>query len=154
MDESELGKIAEAYCGALVETGLPVRLISTVLAEIQYDGRGRSDSVWDRRRALLITPTPDGLDFVNVVCSDPVNWMNMRTDGVRNFLLLGDIGVPLQVSTFASLSTAMHGAYDKVFAPTDTVAEAVAQLTGKRPERLPPAARTTPDVLRALFQGS
>lgn len=128
-DESETGRTAAAYCDDLVATGIPVRLVPTMVAELQVDEAGRSSSIWDRHRNLLVTPMVG--DYVNVVCGDLVDWERFHTANVRNVLLL----------TVASLQPRdpqpdllrAIARYDAVYAPSDELADAAERATGRRP---------------------
>ena len=129
VDESDLGRAAAVYCDALVATGIPVRLISTCLAQLQIDARGRCSSVWDRHRNLLATPLDS--EYVNVVCSDAQDWVRFRTIDVMNVLLVAEpnlIGAVPQLDLIEAV-----GKYEAICATSSALADAIERITGKRP---------------------
>lgn len=140
-DESGLGRAAAAYCDALVETKLPVRLVSTRVAEIQLDRQGRSSSVWDRHRQLLVTPMDGG--FVNVVCGEPADWLRFHTPAVTNALLLAgeNLGAMVPQTTLMEAVTL----YRLIFVQSEDVADIMQRVTGFRPSI------ATPSELRAAL---
>jgi hypothetical protein len=144
-DDSDLGRAAAAYCDALVDTGTPVRLVSTRVAELQVDRRGKSDSVWDRHRALLTTPMVGG--YVNVVCGEPADWGRFHTQGVTNALLLVDQSLEPRV-TQTDLISAVE-LFDVIYAPSSALANVVERVTGLRPIVVPLG---TPDAGGAFLR--
>lgn len=128
-DESAAGRAAVAFCDVLVATGIPVRLVSTRVAELQLDFQGRSKSIWDRHRQLLIT-LMNG-KFVNVVCGDPNDWVKFHTPGATNVLLLTRENLAPAGATQPELLEAVR-LYD-VFVSDDTVADIAERVTGHRP---------------------
>lgn len=132
-DETEVGRDAASYCDALVKTGIPVRLVSTRVAELQVDQRGRSRSVWDRHRQLLITPMDDA--FVNVVCGLPEDWRKFHTPGARNMLLLVDANLAEEVPQVVLIEAVEL--YERVYVPTSELADVTERVTGKRPTVVP-----------------
>jgi len=132
-DDSELGRAAAAYCDALVDTGTPVRLVSTHVAELQVDSRGRSSSGWDRHRALLTTSMDGG--FVNVVCGDLVDWGRFHTPSVTNALLLAGANFEPRAPQTDLLEVV--ALYDVIYAPSAELASIVERATGLRPIVVP-----------------
>lgn len=130
-DESGLGRAAAAFCDVLVATGIPVRLVSTRVAELQVDKHGNSLSVWDRHRQLLITPM-DGR-FVNVVCGDPNDWVRFHTPGATNVLLLTGSNLAPESATQPELMAAVK-LYLATFVVDETIADIVERVTGHRPQ--------------------
>lgn len=128
-DESDLGRAAATYCDALVDTGMPVRLVSTRAAELQLDGRGRSHSIWDRHRTLLTTPM-DGA-YVNIVCGELADWDRFYTIGVINALLITEQNMEPK-NAQPQLIDAI-GRYDLIYAPSSGLATIVERVTGLRP---------------------
>jgi hypothetical protein len=133
-DESELGRAAVSYCDHLVATGLPVRLVSTKVAELQLDSRGRGGGIWGRYRDLLITPMEGG--YINAVCGEPGDWGKLHTPGAhRNVLLLADPN--LMASVPQSVLMAAVDQYDAVYALTRRLADVIVRVTGKEPHVAP-----------------
>jgi hypothetical protein len=132
-DESDLGRTAALYCDALVRSGLLVRLVSTRVAELQLDGRGRSTSLWDRHRVLLTTPMAG--DYVNVVCGELADWTRFHTTGVKNVLLIAAQNLEPKNSQ-PELMNAIER-YEAVYAPSDALADVVERVTGLRPITIP-----------------
>lgn len=132
-DETEVGRDAAAYCDTLVKTGIPVRLVSARVAELQVDRRGRSSSCWDKHRDLLVTPMDDA--FVNVVCGMPDDWVRFHTPGARNVLLLVDANTDPAVPQ--TILTDAVERYDLVYVPSAELADVVERVTGKRPSVVP-----------------
>ena len=128
-DETGLGRAAAAYCDVLVATGIPVRLVSTRVAELQVDRRGRSSSVWDRHRDLLVTPMNGG--FVNVVCGEPPDWTRFHTTGATNALLIAGSNLLPEVPQPVLMEAATL--YRLVFAQSEEVADIMERVTGYRP---------------------
>lgn len=148
-DDGDIGQAAAAYCDALVATGAPVRVVSTRLAELQYDKRGRCASAWDRHRDLLITPMAG--DYVNVVCGDVADWRRFHTSGVINALLLtannlAQIGDPMGSAMTLPAAIELYGL---AYAPTSEVAAAVERATAYRPIVVPLG---TPDAGGAFLR--
>jgi hypothetical protein len=133
-DESDLGQAAAVFCDLLVATGSPVRLVSTRVAELQLDRRGRSSSVWDRHRALLTTPM-DG-PYCNVVCSESADWARFHTPRVTNAILfteqnlLPEVPQPVLDEAIAT--------YGLAYVQTSELANVVERVTGYRPIVVPP----------------
>lgn len=133
-DDSELGRAAATYCDHLVATGLPVRLVSTRVAELQLDARGRGGGIWDRFRGLLVTPMEG--DYINAVCGEPTDWGKFHTPGAhRNVLLLADAN--LAVSVPQPVIMAAVEQYDAVFVLDEQIAEVVGRVTGIVPHIAP-----------------
>lgn len=132
-DDSELGRTAAAYCDLLVKTGLPVRLVSTRVAELQVDSRGRGGGVWDRYRSLLITPMVGA--YANVVCGEPWDWARFHTPGISNALLFADQNLEPAVPQTVLMAAVEQ--FDKTFALTDQLADVVERVTGRRPQVAP-----------------
>lgn len=148
-DDGDIGQAAAAYCDALVATGAPVRVVSTRLAELQYDKRGRCASAWDRHRDLLITPMAG--DYVNVVCGDVADWRRFHTSGVINALLLtannlAQISDPMGPAMTLLAAIVLYGL---AYAPTSEVAAAVERATAYRPIVVPLG---TPDAGGAFLR--
>lgn len=144
-DDSDLGRAAADFCDALVATGAPVRLVSTRVAELQLDRRGRSSSVWDRHRDLLITPMDDR--FVNVVCGEPADWARFHTPSVTNALLFTEQNLHPDVS-----QPELMGAialYGLAYVATSEMANIVERVTGYRPIVVPLG---TPDAGGAFLR--
>lgn len=127
-DETDLGRVAAMYCDALVATGTPVRLVSTRVAELQLDGRGRSHSQWSRHRALLTTPM-DG-DYVNVVCSEVADWPRYVTAGVSNALLITETNLEPR-NKQPDLIDGVKS-YDLIYATSVELAQVFERVTGRR----------------------
>lgn len=144
-DETELGRAAAVYCDALVATGLPVRLVSTRVAELQVDRRGRSSSIWDRHRELLITPMDTR--FANVVCGDPADWHRFHTPSVQNALLFVEQNLEPEISQ-PELMDAI-ALYGLAYVPSSALANAVERITGYRPIVVPLG---TPDAGGAFLR--
>ncbi len=132
-DETEIGRAAVAYCKALIATGMPIRLVSAGLAEVQLDERGRSSSIWSPHRDLLTTPM-DG-DYVNVVCGNVADWGRFHTVGVTNALLLAYANVSAKNFQISLLDAVAR--YDVVYAPTSDLAGIAERVTGLRPIVVP-----------------
>jgi hypothetical protein len=145
-DDSDLGRAAAAYCEALVATGVPVRLVSTRVAELQLDRRGRCASPWDRHRDLLITPM-DGA-YANVVCSEPADWARFHTPGVINALLLTEQNLELKVPFAGSLEESI-ALYGLAYVPSSELANVVERATAYRPIVVPLG---TPDAGGAFLR--
>jgi hypothetical protein len=128
-DETPLGGQAAAYCDVLVATGIPVRLVSSRVAELQTDARGRSSSIWSSHRQLLITPM-DGR-YINAICGELADWDRFHTPGVRNVLLVAKENVRPQNSQPA-LMAAMEK-FDEVYTASIDVSEIVERVTGRSP---------------------
>jgi hypothetical protein len=144
-DETPLGRAAEAYCDALVATGAPVRLVPTRVAELQLDRRGRSSSVWDRHRDLLITPMT-GI-YANVVCGEPADWGRFHTPSVINALLITE-----QNLEHATAQIELLGAvalYGLAYVSSSELANTVERMTGYRPIVVPLG---TPDAGGAFLR--
>lgn len=147
-DETEIGRAAVAYCKALIATGMPVRLVSAGLAEVQLDERGRSSSIWSPHRDLLTTPM-DG-DYVNVVCGNVADWGRFHTVGVTNALLLAYANVSAQnAPRFQMALLDAVARYDVVYAPTSDLAGIAEGATGLRPIVVPLG---TPDAGSAFLR--
>jgi hypothetical protein len=136
-DDSDLGIAAAAYCDALVATGAPVRVVSTRVAELQFDKRGRSSSVWDRHRDLLITPMVGS--YVNVVCGDAADWARFHTSSVENALLLtsqnlDSVKDPLGPTMDLVGAIALYGL---AYVPSSELANVVERVTAYRPIVVP-----------------
>jgi hypothetical protein len=148
-DDSDLGLVAAAYCDALVATGAPVRVVSTRVAELQFDKRGRSSSAWDRHRDLLITPMTG--DYVNVVCGNPTDWARFHTRGVTNALLFASQNMDM-VNDSMGVALDLTGAvalYGLAYAPSSEVAGIVERVTAYRPIVVPLG---TPDAGGAFLR--
>jgi len=143
-DDSDLGRSAAAYCDALVATGAPVRVVSTRVAELQLDKRGRSSSVWDRHRDLLITPM-DG-SYANVVCGDAADWARFHTANVTNALLLTSQNA--EAASEAELVGAV-ALFGLAYVPSSELANAVERITAYRPIVVPLG---TPDAGGAFLR--
>ncbi len=128
-DESSLGRAAAAYCAVLRNTGLPVRLCSTRVAELQLDRAGKSTSVWDKHRDLLITPMNGS--FVNVICGEPADWLRFHTPSVPNALLLAGANVAPEVPQ--PLLMEALTLYRYVFVQSSELAEIMHRVTGYQP---------------------
>lgn len=128
-DETALGLVAAKYCDALVGTGIPVRLVSTRVAELQLDARGRYRGAWDRHRGLLVTPMDAA--FVNVVCGEPGDWKRFYTAGAKNVLLLTDQNV-WYGATQPELEDAV-ASYNHVYATSAQLATAAETISALRP---------------------
>jgi len=144
-DESELGRAAAAYCDALVATGVPVRLVSTRVAELQVDRRGRSSSIWDRHRELLITPMD--ARFANVVCGEPADWLRFHTPSVRNALLFTEQNLAPEISQPELMSAV--ALYGLAYVPSSELANIVERVTAYRPIVVPLG---TPDAGGAFLR--
>lgn len=77
IDDTPLGKMAMAYCESMVKLGHQVRLISSTVANLQVDARGKGDSEWGKFRRLLLTNLNGS--YVNVVCTEPEYWGRLYT---------------------------------------------------------------------------
>lgn len=144
-DDSDLGGTAASYCDALVATGIPVRLVSTRVAELQVDYCGRSSSLWDRHRGLLVTPM-DGA-YTNVVCGDVSDWERFHTAGVENAILFTDKNLRhLGGEPFLEGVIALYGL---AFVPSAELANVVERVTGYRPIVVPLG---TPDAAAAFLR--
>lgn len=148
-DDSDLGRDAAAYCDALVATGAPVRVVSTRVAELQFDRRGRSSSVWDRHRDLLITPMVG--NYANVVCGDPADWARFHTPSVINALLitshnLDPVRDPLAPSVDLVGAIALYGL---AYVASSELANVVERITAYRPIVVPLG---TPDAGGAFLR--
>jgi hypothetical protein len=143
-DDSDLGRDAAAYCDALVATGAPVRVVSTRVAELQLDRRGRSTSVWDRHRDLLITPMT-GI-YANVVCGEVADWGRFHTTNVTNGLLLTEQN--LESASEAELADAI-ALYGLAYVPSSELANVVERITAYRPIVVPLG---TPDAGGAFMR--
>lgn len=153
-DESELGRTAAAYCNVLVATGLPVRLVST---RLDFDAKGRASSVWDetgssweRHRELLLTPMVGF--FVNVVCSDVLDWAKLWTNGCKNVLIIADANMAPS-NAQADIMTGMER-YDVVYTVSDELADVVERVTGNRPVVMYPKDAKAALRMRAAFEAS
>lgn len=136
VDDSELSRAALKYCDHLVATGIPVRLISTRVAELQFDMRKRAGDRrgWGKHRDLLITPMEGA--FINAVCGDPLDWGRFHTPSAhRNVLLLADPN--LEASVPQPVIMAAVEQYDVVYTLTAELAEVVRRVTGKEPHVAP-----------------
>lgn len=129
-DESDVGRAAADYCDALVATGIPVRLVSTKLAELQLDGRGRTSSIWDRHRGLLTTPMAG--DYANVVCGDPADWMRFYTGGVKNVLLFCEHNLKRATPELAAAASRYT-----ICVPNEELATALEPFIARRPDVVP-----------------
>lgn len=129
-DESGLGRAAAAFCDVLVATGIPVRLVSTRVAELQLDRHGNSQSVWDRHRQLLITAMEGR--FVNVVCGDPNDWVKFHTPGATNVLFLTGSNLAPESATQPELMAAVQ-LYAVSMVTDETIADIVERVTSYRP---------------------
>ena len=116
------------YCDALVATGVPVRLVSTRVAQLQLDGRGRSHSQWIRHRDLLATSMVG--DYVNVVCSEVADWPRYATSGVSNALLVTEVNLEPR-NNQSDLVDAVKS-YDLIYAPSVELAQVLERVTGRR----------------------
>jgi len=150
-DDSDIGQAAAAYCDALVATGVPVRVVSTRVAELQLDKRGRSSSVWDRHRDLLITPMVG--NYVNVVCGDAVDWARFHTPSVTNALLVTSHNLdpardPLTTNVDLNLIGAI-ALYGLAYVASSELANIVERITAYRPIVVPLG---TPDAGGAFLR--
>lgn len=144
-DDSDLGRAAAAYCDALVATGVPVRLVSTRVAELQLDRRGRSSSIWDRHRDLLITPMD--ARFVNVVCGEPADWERFHTPSVTNAILFAEQNLAPEVpQTELMRAVALYGL---AYVASSELANIVERVTCYRPIVVPLG---TPDAGGAFLR--
>jgi hypothetical protein len=143
-DDSDLGRSAAAYCDALVATGAPVRVVSTRVAELQLDKRGRSSSAWDRHRDLLITPMIG--NYANVICGEPADWVRFHTAGVTNALLLTSQNA--ESASEAELVDAV-ALFGLAYVPSSELANAVERITAYRPIVVPLG---TPDAGGAFLR--
>jgi hypothetical protein len=143
-DDSDLGIAAAAYCDALVATGAPVRVVSTRVAELQLDKRGRSSSAWDRHRDLLITPMIG--NYANVICGEPADWVRFHTAGVTNALLLTSQNA--ESASEAELVDAV-ALFGLAYVPSSELANAVERVTAYRPIVVPLG---TPDAGGAFLR--
>lgn len=144
VDDSSIGKVGAEYCDALVATGIPVRLVSICLAQLQHDRRGRCSSAWDRHRALLATPM-DG-DFVNVVCGELADWNRLYTSSRTNVLFVADQNFDPRNSQ-SGIVEAM-AKYDSIFASSAELATVVERVTCRRPIVLAPEVKRAGPHLR------
>jgi hypothetical protein len=128
-DDSPVGVIGAAYCDALIDTGVPVRLVSARVAELQVDVRGRSLSAWDRHRALLATPMT--AKYVNVICGEIIDWQRFYTNGVTNALLIAEPNLEPRNSQDDITEAVLK--HELVFAHSTPLADAVERVTGRRP---------------------
>lgn len=122
-DETSLGLDALAYCDILASGPMPVRLVSSRVAE--FDGR----SAWTRHASLTLTPMVGG--FVNAVCADIARWESFFTLGVKNVLLLSDAHLSSS-SVMPVLDIAMRQ-YDAAYTLTEQAASLVERALGRRP---------------------
>lgn len=141
-DESPLGYTAAKYCDALVDTGLPVRLVPTRVAELQQ-GPQESPSLWERHRGLLVTPM-DG-KFINLVCAEVADWARCYTLGVTNALLLSAFNFG------DSMSSELIVKYEFVYSPSRFVCGLTDKLTGVVPIRVPIGDPNAADAFRNLM---
>ena len=147
-DETDLGRVAAAYCEALVASGIPVRLVSTRVAELQLDRRGRSSSLWDKHRDLLLTPMKGA--YANVVCGEPADWTRFHTTGIRNILLLAESNLEPEVTQLALMDAVER--FDLVLAPTGAIATVVERVTGLRPPVVTPGTDHVGSLMRTHIQ--
>jgi len=132
VDESELSRAALVYCDQLVATGMPVRLVSTRVAELQFDMRKRAGDRrgWGRHRNLLVTPMEGAC--INVVCGEPLDWSRFHTPGAhRNVLLLANPN--LAESIPQSVIMAAVAQYSETYVPDGELADVVFRVTNHRP---------------------
>lgn len=165
-DVSPLGQVALGFVDALLELGMPVRLIANRSAQMQ------AASPWRRHQSLLLTPLESS--YVNVVCGQPSDWLRLHTVNVRNVLIAGELAPgPDQVAgALAIRATRSDGTreehtsngpwsavtvsrwYDQVVVPTDEIS-ASWRAIGRDPVVIPlgHAARDTSmqDALRAAL---
>lgn len=143
-DDSPIGQTAKAYCDALVGTGIPVRLVSTRIAELQTDHGGRSSSIWDEHRRLLTTSMKGA--YVNVVCGDVADWPRYYTAGVTNALLIVDQNLEPSTQPTAQSSTdaatyalrvSYLGRYEVIYASTKLGAGLVERVAAITPTVVP-----------------
>jgi hypothetical protein len=133
-DGTDLGRAAAAFCDALVATGIPVRLVSTRVAELQLDRHGRSDSAWDRHRGLLITPM-DGSKYANVVCGEPNDWTRFHTpSSVANAVLFTKQNLASASESELIGAVALYGL---AYVPSSELANVVERVTAYRPIVVP-----------------
>jgi len=84
-DDSELGRHARARLEAMLEIGLPVRLISNRAAQVQPARGSQRASSWARHASLLVTPMVGG--YWNVVTGLPNDWKRLHTPSARANIL-------------------------------------------------------------------
>lgn len=150
-DDSPIGIAAKAYCDALVGIGIPVRLVSTRVAELQTGGR--SSSAWDVHRGLLTTSMKGA--YVNVVCGDVADWPHFYTDGVTNALLVVDQNLEQPQAAAPDLSVYMHRVaclawYEVVYANTKLLAGLVERVSGIAPTVVPLGTDSAPAAFSRL----
>ena len=145
IDESELGRTAALYCEALVALGKPVRLLPTVVAELQVDAKGRSNSAWDRYRSLMVTPT--GGVGVNVVCCAARDWMRLHTAGMKNVLLIAPANAVALEDVVALDAIAK---YDLLFAASPVMRDLVEVTTGLRAVIVPVGTKAAAAALQGV----
>lgn len=135
-DETELGRSALAYCGHLVATGIPVRLVPTRAAELQVDAHCRGGGSWGKYRDLLLTPM-DG-KYINAVCGEPIDWLKFYTPSAhRNVLMLAASSIARAVPRPTLMAAAEK--YDAIYALTAELADVVERVTDRRPHIAPNA---------------
>lgn len=130
-DDSPLGHTAKAYCDALVGTGVPVRLVSTRIAELQTDHGGRSSSIWDRHRGLLTTAMKGA--FVNVVCGEVWDWDRFYTSGVTNALLVTEQNFDTEPDIAQPDPRLSIERYEVIYAHTKLLSGLVERVSGIAP---------------------
>jgi hypothetical protein len=147
-DDTDLGRVAAEYCDALVGTGIPVRLVSTRVAELQLDARGHYKGAWHRHRQLLITPMDGG--FVNVVCGEPRDWTRFHTPSAINVLLLTEQNLAASGASQPELIEAVT-LFRVIYAPTNELAEVAYRVTGFDPLVAQLGTKEAGEILRATF---
>lgn len=143
-----MGQQAALYCGALVRTQLPVRLVPTRFADFRNDDWQLAFNPWDPYRSLLLTELID--DYINVVCGQPHDWQRFHTSNKRNVLMLVEENLSsMDEPALMELCEATLR-YDIVCAPSERLAQLVEQHTGRRPVIVPYDG--TPDLSSPLEQ--